>query len=149
MRKTMIIFMSAALLTGTALTTSAIARDRSDRSELSASQMADRADEQTAKLKVDLNLTADQEKNWSGFASAMQDMSKKQADHRIAMRDARAQQGAKFDVLDEMRKNADAQIERSNDQKKLADAAQPLYATLNDQQKQRFAEAMFGGERER
>jgi hypothetical protein len=47
-----------------------------------------------------------------------------------------------------MRKNADAQIERSNDRKKLADAAQPLYATFNDQQKQRFAETMFGGERE-
>jgi hypothetical protein len=125
-RKTMIIFMSAVLLTGTALTGSAIARDRSDRSELTANQLADRADAQTAKLKVDLNLTADQEKNWSGFASAMQDMSRKQADHRIAMRDARAQQGAKFDVLDEMRKNADTQIERSNDRKKLADAAQPL-----------------------
>jgi LTXXQ motif family protein len=148
MRKTMIIFMSAVLLSGTALTGSAIARDRSDRSELTANQMADRADAQTAKLKVDLNLTADQEKNWSGFASAMQDMSRKQADHRIAMRDARAQQGANFDVLDEMRKNADAQIERSNDRKKLADAAQPLYATFNDQQKQRFAETMFGGEHE-
>jgi LTXXQ motif family protein len=148
MRKSMIIFMSAALLAGTALTGSVIARDRSDRSELTANQMADRADAQTAKLKVDLNLTADQEKNWSGFASAMQDMSRKQADHRIAMSDARAQQGAKFDVLDEMRKNADAQIERSNDRKKLADAAQPLYATFNDQQKQRFAETMFGGEHE-
>jgi hypothetical protein len=148
MRKSMIIFMSAMLLTGTALTGAAVARDRSDRSELTANQMVDRADAQTAKLKVDLNLTADQEKNWSGFASAMQDMSRKQADHRIAMRDARAQQGAKFDVLDEMRKNADAQIERSNDRKKLADAAQPLYATFNDQQKQRFAETMFGGERE-
>jgi hypothetical protein len=148
MRKTMIIFMSAVLLTGTALTGSAIARDRSDRSELTANQMADRADAQTAKLKVDLNLTADQEKDWSGFASAMQDMTRKQADHRIAMRDAHAQQGAKFDVLDEMRKNADAQIERSNDRKKLADAAQPLYATFNEQQKQRFAETMFGGERE-
>jgi hypothetical protein len=149
MRKSMIIFMSAVLLTGTALTGSAVARDRSDRSELTANQLADRADVQTAKLKVDLNLTADQEKNWSGFASAMQDMSRKQADRLIAMRDAHAQQGAKFDVLDEMRKNADAQIERSNDRKKLADAAQPLYATLNDQQKQRFAETMFGGERER
>jgi len=149
MRKTMIIFMSAALLTGTALTGSAIARDRSDRSELSANQMVDRADVRTAKLKVDLNLTADQEKNWSGFASAMQDMSKKQADHRIAIRDARAEQQGKFDVLDEMRKNADAQIERSNDQKKLADAAQPLYTTLNEQQKERFAETMFGGEHER
>jgi len=149
MRKTMIIFMSAALLTGTALTGSAIARDRSDRSELSANQMVDRADVRTAKLKVDLNLTADQEKNWSGFASAMQDMSRKQADRRIAIRDARAEQQGKFDVLDEMRKNADAQIERSNDQKKLADAAQPLYTTLNEQQKQRFAESMFGGEHER
>ena len=149
MRKTMIIFMSAALLTGTALTGSAIARDRSDRSELSANQMVDRADVRTAKLKVDLNLTADQEKNWSGFASAMQDMSKKQADRRIAIRDARAEQQGKFDVLDEMRKNADAQIERSNDQKKLADAAQPLYVTLNEQQKERFAETMFGGEHER
>jgi LTXXQ motif family protein len=148
MRKTMIIFMSAVLLTGTALTGSAIARDRSERSELTANQMADRADAQTAKLKVELNLTADQEKDWSRFASAMQDMTRKQADHRIAMRDAHAQQGAKFDVLDEMRKNADAQIERSNDRKKLADAAQPLYATFNEQQKQRFAETMFGGERE-
>jgi len=149
MRKTMIIFMSAALLTGTALTGSAIARDRSDRSELSANQMVDRADVRTAKLKVDLNLTADQEKNWSRFASAMQDMSKKQADRRIAIRDARAEQQGKFDVLDEMRKNADAQIERSNDQKKLADAAQPLYVTLNEQQKERFAGTMFGGEHER
>jgi hypothetical protein len=149
MRKTMIVFMSAALLTGTALTSSAIARDRSDRTELSANQMVDRADARTAKLKVDLNLTADQENNWPGFASAMQDMSKKQADHRIAIRDARAEQQGKFDVLDEMRKNADAQIERSNDQKKLADAAQPLYTTLNEQQKQRFAESMFGGEHER
>jgi len=148
MRKTAIFLMSAALLTGTTLTT-AVARDRSDRAELTATQMTDRAEVRTAKMKVDLNLTADQEKNWSGFASAMQDMSKKQADRRIAMRDARAQQHGNFDALDEMRKNADSQIERSNDRKKLADAAQPLYASLNEQQKSRFAETMFGGDRER
>jgi LTXXQ motif family protein len=149
MRKTVILFTSIALLTGTALTGSALARDRSDRTELTAIQMTDRADAQTAKMKVDLNLTADQEKNWSGFASAMQDMSKKQADRRIAMRDARAQQHGSFDLLDEMRKNADRQIERSNDRKKLADAAQPLYTSLNEQQKSRFAESLFGGDRER
>jgi hypothetical protein len=149
MRKTMIVFMSAALLTGSALTGSAVARDRSDRAELTAVQMTDRAEVRTAKMKVDLNLTADQEKNWSGFASAMQDMSKKQADRQIAMRDARAQQHGSFDALDEMRKNADRQIERSNDRKKLADAAQPLYTSLNEQQKNRFAESLFGGDRER
>jgi len=149
MRKTAIFAMSTALLIGTAMTGSAVARDRLDRSELTASQMTDRADVRTAKMKVDLNLTADQEKNWSGFASAMQDMSKKQADRRIAMRDARAQQHGSFDALDEMRKNADSQIERSNDRKKLADAAQPLYTSLNEQQKNRFAEILYGEDRER
>jgi hypothetical protein len=149
MRKIVILLMSTALLTGTALTGAAVARDRSDRAELTASQMTDRADARTAKLKVDLNLTADQEKNWPGFASAMQDMSKKQADRRIAMRDARTQQKGAFDALDEMRKNADRQIERSNDRKKFADAAQPLYTSLNEQQKSRLAESLFGGDRER
>ena len=151
MRKAVIVVISAVLLASTtALTSSAIARDRSERTELSASQMVDRADARTAKMKVDLNLTADQEKNWAGFASGMQDFSKKQADRRIGMRDARAQQQGKIDVLDEMRRSADAQIERSNDRKKLADAAQPLYTSLNEQQKQHFAEnMMFGGDSDR
>jgi hypothetical protein len=36
------------------------------------------------------------------------------------------------------------------DQKKLADAAQPLFASLNDQQKRRFSEVLvrIGNERE-
>jgi hypothetical protein len=148
MRKTASLLMSAALLTGIGLTGSAVARDRSDRAELTASQMTDRADVRAAKMKVDLNLTADQEKHWAGFATAMQDMSKKQADRLIASRDARARQHGTLDALDEMRKNADSQIERSNDLKKLADAAQPLYASLNEQQKSRFAESLFGADRE-
>jgi LTXXQ motif family protein len=151
MRKTMVILMSAALIAGTtSLTSSAIARDRSERTELSASQMADRADARTAQMKVALNLTTDQDKNWPGFASAMRDFSKKQGDRRIAMRDARAQLQGHFDVLDQIRKSADAQIERSNDRKKLADAAQPLFTSLNDEQKQRFTESMlFGGDNDR
>jgi LTXXQ motif family protein len=149
MRKTAIFFTSIALLAGTALTGPATARDRSNRADLTANQMTDRAEARTAQMKVDLNLTADQDKNWSAFASAMQDMNKKQADRRIAFRDARAQQHGTVDALDEMRKAADAQIERSNDRKKLADASQPLYASLDEQQKSRFAEMLLGGERER
>ena len=34
--------------------------------------------------------------------------------------------------------------ERSVERKKLADAAQPLYASLDDQQKQRFGEELLG-----
>jgi hypothetical protein len=38
---------------------------------------------------------------------------------------------------------ADYMSERSTDQKKLADAAQPLFATLDDQQKKRFTENLI------
>jgi hypothetical protein len=48
-----------------------------------------------------------------------------------------------------MRKDADEQIDPSNAQKKLADAAQPLYSSLDDQQKRRFAEALFHRDRDR
>ena len=143
MRKTAIYLMSAAVLTVTALTGTATARDRTDRVELTANQMADRSDARIAKMKVDLNLTADQDKNWAGFATAMQDMNRKQADRRIAMRDG------SVDLIDELRRNADSQIEYANERKKLADAAQPLYASLNEQQKNRFADMLFGGDRER
>jgi LTXXQ motif family protein len=149
MRKTAIYLMSAAVLTVTALTGAATARERTDRVELTANQMSDRSDARTAKMKVDLNLTADQDKNWAGFASAMQDVNKKQADRRIAMRDARAKQYGSVDLIDELRKNADSQIEYANDRKKPADAAQPLYASLNEQQKNRFADMLIGGGRDR
>jgi len=44
-----------------------------------------------------------------------------------------------------LRKDADEQINRSNARKKLADAAQaqPLYSSLDDQQKRRFPGALF------
>jgi hypothetical protein len=67
--------------------------------------MANRADAPTSKMKIDLNLTTDQAKNWSGFASAMQDFSKKQGDRRNAMCEARAQLQEKFDVLDQIYKS--------------------------------------------
>lgn len=148
MRKTALYLMTVALMTATALAGPAAARDRSDRVELTANQMADRSDARIAKMKVDLNLTADQDKNWPGFASAMQDMNKKQADRRIARRDTREQQG-NVDLIDELRRNADSQIDHANERKKLADASQPLYASLNEQKKARFTGMLFGGDRER
>jgi hypothetical protein len=147
MRKTALYLMTVALMTAPA--GPAAARDRSDRVELTANQMADRSDARIAKMKVDLNLTADQDKDWPGFASAMQDMNKKQADRRIARRDTRAQQQGSVDLIDELRRNADSQIDHANERKKLADASQPLYASLNEQKKARFTGMLFGGDRER
>jgi hypothetical protein len=143
MRKALLLLATAAMVASPALIGSAVARDRGDRADLSANQIANEADARTARMKVDLRLTPEQEKNWSGFESAMRDLGKKQADRQIALRDERAQRSGAVDVIDQMRKQADSQIERSNDWKKLADAAQPLYASLNDQQKRRFAEDLF------
>jgi LTXXQ motif family protein len=152
MRKTLILFATAALLTATAMTGSAVARDRldrSDRTELTAGQITDQAAARAAQMKADLRLTPEQEKNWSAFEVAAVDMWKKQAERRIAWRNAHANQQPSADLIDEIRKDADEQIDRFNDRKKLADAAQPLYTSLDDQQKRRFSEALFRRDRDR
>jgi LTXXQ motif family protein len=149
MRKTLILATAAALLAGTAMTGSAVARDHSDRPELTTGQIADQAAARAAQMKVDLRLTADQEKNWSGFETAAVDMWKKQGERQAAWRDAHAKQPGNADLIDEMRKDADGQIEQATGRKKLADAAQPLYASLDDQQKRHFSEALFRRDRDR
>jgi len=146
MRKTLTLFTAAVLLTGTAFAGSAVARDRSgrsDRSELTANQMTDQAAARAAQLKADLRLTPEQEKNWSPFEVAVVEMWKNQTQQRLAWRAAHAKQQENVDLIDEMRKEADQQIDRSNERKKLADASQPLYASLDDQQKRRFSAALF------
>lgn len=149
MRKTLILVTAAALLTGTAITGPAVARDRSDRTEVTANQITDQAAARAAQMKAALRLTPEQEKNWSAFETAVVDMWKKQAEQQIAWRNAHAKQQDSVDPIDDMRKDADEQIDQANARKKLADAAQPLYSGLDDQQKRRFSEALFRRDRDR
>jgi hypothetical protein len=144
MRKTFVVLATAALLGGTALSGSAVARDRADRVELSANQINDQFSARAARIKADLRLTPEQEKNWSGFASVMSDIGKTSADRQIALRTERTQQSPPIDIIEQMRRDSKFLGERSADQKTLADAAQPLFATLNDQQKRRFTEELRG-----
>ena len=150
MRKALILLTTAALVAGSALAGSAVARDRTDRAELPANQIADQADARTAHIKADLRLTPEQEKNWSGFESAMHDLGKKQADRVIAARAEEAQQkSGPVDAIELMRKEANLESEHAVDQKALADAAQPLYASLDAQQKRRLADELKRLSRER
>lgn len=121
---------------------STFVRDRSDRAELTANQITNEFAARTARIKADLRLTPEQEKNWPGFESAMTDLGKRNADRQIALQTERAQQKAPLDAIEQMREEAKFMGERSADQKTLADAAQPLYA--NDQQRRRFAKQLFG-----
>ena len=93
---------------------------------------------------VNLRLTPEQESNWAGFESAMVNIGKASADREIAWRDERAQQKGPLDVIGQLRMQAKIMGERSVERKTLADAAEPLYVSLNDQQKQRFAKELVG-----
>ncbi len=48
-----------------------------------------------------------------------------------------------------MRRQANSEAEHAVDQKAVADAAQPLYASLDAQQKRRFADELMRLSRER
>jgi hypothetical protein len=146
MRQSLFLLAAAALVAGAAMTGSTVAQDRSQdrsrRAEVSANQASDQVDARTARIRADLRLTPEQENNWAGFETAVRDIGKKQADRRTAQRADRAQQKSPADVIEQMRKGADYMSERSVDQRKLADAAQPLFASLNDQQKRRLTEVL-------
>ncbi|ABE38159.1 Spy/CpxP family protein refolding chaperone [Rhodopseudomonas palustris] len=149
MRTTITSLATAAVLIGSVTIGPAMARDRSDRVELTASQLTDQAAARVAQLKADLRLTPDQDKNWSGVQAELVNVWTKQGENRQSWRNARANQAGSVDLIEQMRKDGDDRIERGNDLKRLADAAQPLYASLDDQQKRRFGEALFQRSRDR
>ncbi|MDR3484461.1 MAG: Spy/CpxP family protein refolding chaperone [Bradyrhizobium sp.] len=122
---------------------STYARDRSDRAELTANQITNDFAARTARIKADLRLTPEQEKNWPGFESAMSDMGKRYGDRQTAVQANRTQQKAPADVIEQLRDEAQFLSERSADRKTLADGAQPLYESLDDQQKRRFAKELI------
>jgi hypothetical protein len=135
--------VTAALIVGAALTGSVVARDRSDRVELTANQIVAELDARIARIKADLRLAPEQEEKWSGFESAVHDISKKRADRQVARRAERPEEKGSVDFIEQMRQAAVSMSERSVAEKQLADAAQPLYASLDDQQKRRFADEMI------
>ena len=122
---------------------STVGRNRSDRAELSANQITNEFSARTARIKADLRLTPEQEKNWPGFESAMNDMGKRYGDRQTAVEADRTQQKAPADIIEQLRDEAQFLSDRSVDRKTLADAAQPLYASLDDQQKRRFTKELF------
>jgi hypothetical protein len=68
----------------------------------------------------------------------MSDMGKRYGDRQTAIQADRTQQKARPDIIEQLRDEAQFLSDRSVDRKALADAAQPLYASLDDQQRRRF-----------
>jgi len=92
------------------------------------------ADARIAALHAGLKLSADQEKNWPVVEGALRDMAKQRADRIEAFRNA---QGSS-DPIERLSRRADAMQGRGAALKKLAEAAGPLYKSLDEAQKHRF-----------
>jgi hypothetical protein len=120
-----------------------------DRAKNRADDIAAFSDARIAALKAGLKLNADQEKNWPAVETALRDLAKDRAARANARAERRetaranAQSNAQAqpapDAIARMRDRADAMTTRATDLKKLADASEPLYKSLDNGQKRRFA----------
>jgi len=99
-------------------------------------------DARIAALHAGLKLTAEQEKNWPAVESALRDLAKQRSE-RFA---ARASADRPKDPVERLALRADVITQRGAALKKLADAAGPLYKSLDEAQKHRFVVlARLGG----
>jgi hypothetical protein len=113
------------------------------------------ADARIAAVHAGLKLTADQEKLWPPVETAVRDFAKLRIDRanaRMKAQDTAPGNGqqAPDDPIARLRERADNMASSSAALKKIADAADPLYKTLDEGQKRRLAilthHGRFGGE---
>jgi hypothetical protein len=109
--------------------------------QLSAEQIVANSDANIDRIKAELKLTPEQEKHWTGFNSAMHYLGHNGAD-RLNLRIARAKRDPPDDIIEQMRNEAQFLNDRAVDQRNVADAAEPLFASLDDKQKAIFIEEM-------
>src|SRR3954468_9023374 len=88
-----------------------------------------------AALKAGLTLTPDQEKKWTDFKQAARDFGRVRMERRTAMRNAPSSD----DPVERLRQRATSLTDTGAALKKLADATDPLYKSLDENQKRRFA----------
>jgi len=126
---------------GTKATKQAVMTQEQGEPQLTAEQIVANSDANIDRIKTELKLTPEQEKNWTAFNSAMHYLGHNGAD-RLNLRIARAKRDPPDDIIEQMRNEAQFLNDRAVDQRNVADAAEPLFASLNDKQKTIFIEEM-------
>ena len=120
---------------------------RGPRRALSAEDRAAFVDARIAAVKAGLKLTPEQEKLWGPIETIARDLGKKWGERMAANREdwQKRREAMKdnkeppaVDHVDRLRKRAENLAERAADMKRFADAAQPLYAKLDEDQKRRL-----------
>jgi len=99
-------------------------------------------DAKLAGLKAGLKLTPDQEKLWGPFEAAVRDAAKMRMEHMRAMMDRMrgmmGEDAERRSPVDHIEMMASHMSEAASALTKIADAAKPFYASLDDSQKRIF-----------
>jgi len=159
MKKAVIVAATAIVLVGgSALGYHAYARQDGagygrHHSRMSADDVSAYAAARIAALRAGLRLTPDQEKLWPPVEGVLNDFAKKRVDRHEQRREERAErredrrdrrdgdraeQREMPNPVERLRKGADRMTETGADLKRLADATEPLYNSLDEAQKRRF-----------
>src|SRR3954463_16228025 len=105
---------------------------------MSAEDRAAFADARTAAVHAGLKLKADQEKLWPPVETAVREFAKLRIDRANARMNAPAD-ATPPDPVTRLRERADTMATSAAAMKKIADAADPLYKTLDEGQKRRLS----------
>jgi zinc resistance-associated protein len=103
------------------------------RPRMTAEEYVTRTNTRITEMKAELKLTAAQERNWLAFETAVRESAKQRAENFEKVRKMREQAGGGHGA------RAESTPEDTANQKRLAAALDPLYKSLDDGQKQRFA----------
>ena len=140
MKRTLVVALAAVFVSAPVFALAAEGDQQSFRAERMQQWASDREtvlDAKLAGMKAGLALTADQEKLWGPFQSAVQDAAKSRMDAMRQMMQTRGQ-GEQMSPVDHLEAMANRLSQGATDVKKIADAAKPLYDSLDDLQKHKF-----------
>jgi zinc resistance-associated protein len=118
--------------------------DRAQRWRPSAEDISAFGDARIAAIHAGLKLTPEQEKNWPPVESALRDLAKQRSERFAAFASADRPK----DPVERLSLHAEAMTQRGAALKKLADAAGPLYKSLDEGQKHRLVVLARLGERQ-
>jgi len=108
-----------------------------NRPTLSPTDLKALTDARVALVKAALQLTPEQEKYWPALEEAIRARSMGRQQRLGALLN-RLNQQSDADLFEQLRKRADNMAQRGTELKKLVDAWQPLWQTLNPDQKRRM-----------
>jgi hypothetical protein len=140
MKRTVVAALVVSSLSAPVVALAAEGDQQASRGERMQQWTADRETVLDAKLsgmKAGLGLTADQEKLWAPFESAVKDADKSRIDAVGEMMRMRSQ-GERLSPVDHLEAMADRLSQGATNIKKIADAAKPLYDGLDESQKHKF-----------